>query len=93
MKRPSENAPRWMHRLYAFVAGYFWRPCPICGRKFGGHEWAADLMTSLHSGVGVCPNCAGVARRRNHLFVKACRDDMPYTATLAGTKEQAPTDF
>lgn len=30
--------PRWTNRLYARVAGYFWVPCPICGRDFGGHE-------------------------------------------------------
>jgi hypothetical protein len=32
------SLPRWVHRLYAFVAGYFWLPCPVCGRMFGGHE-------------------------------------------------------
>ena len=30
--------PRWMHRLWAAIAGYFWLPCPRCGRMFGGHE-------------------------------------------------------
>jgi len=30
--------PRWMHKLYASAAGYFWLPCPVCGRMFGGHE-------------------------------------------------------
>jgi hypothetical protein len=30
--------PRWLHRLYAAALGYFWLPCPICGRMFGGHE-------------------------------------------------------
>lgn len=31
--------PRTFHRLYAKIVGYFWLPCPICGRYFGGHEW------------------------------------------------------
>lgn len=29
---------RRLHRLYAWLFGYFWLPCPICGRMFGGHE-------------------------------------------------------
>lgn len=34
----ESHLPRWMHRLYAFVTRYFWKPCPRCGRPFGGHE-------------------------------------------------------
>lgn len=30
--------PRWMHHVYAYLMGYFWIPCPLCGRIFGGHE-------------------------------------------------------
>jgi len=29
---------RWLNRLYAGLFGYFWLPCPICARPFGGHE-------------------------------------------------------
>lgn len=29
---------RLLHKLYAFIFGYFWLPCPKCGRYFGGHE-------------------------------------------------------
>jgi hypothetical protein len=29
---------RILHRLYAHLFGYFWLPCPLCGRMFGGHE-------------------------------------------------------
>ena len=29
---------RTLNRLYAFVCGYFWLPCPLCGDMFGGHE-------------------------------------------------------
>jgi hypothetical protein len=32
------NRWRWLSRLYAAVFGYFWMPCPVCGRFFGGHE-------------------------------------------------------
>lgn len=30
--------PRFVHRAYAALAGYFWLPCPLCGHGFGGHE-------------------------------------------------------
>jgi hypothetical protein len=30
--------PRWVHKIYAFLNGYFWMPCPTCGEMFGGHE-------------------------------------------------------
>jgi hypothetical protein len=29
---------RTLNRLYAFLWGYFWLPCPKCGQMFGGHE-------------------------------------------------------
>lgn len=38
MKRMSV-LPRWIHRAWAFGLGYFWLPCPLCGRYSGGHEW------------------------------------------------------
>jgi hypothetical protein len=31
--------PRWMHHAYAWALRYFWLPCHLCGRHFGGHEW------------------------------------------------------
>lgn len=31
--------PRWVHREYARLFGYFWIPCPLCREPFGGHEW------------------------------------------------------
>lgn len=30
--------PRWVHRWFAWQFGYFWLPCPLCRRPFGGHE-------------------------------------------------------
>lgn len=50
--------PRWLHRVYAFLFGYFWVPCPICGRMFGGHEnggtlWLTGTATS-RSGRSLC---------------------------------------
>jgi hypothetical protein len=64
MKYPFRR-PRWLHRWYADLMGYFWLPCPICGENFGGHEWAATLMLNKSKGYGVCPKCVEAARRSN----------------------------
>ncbi len=63
---------RLWNYLYAFVHGYFWLPCPICGENFGGHEWSGgtSLMTSINTGRGVCSNCKEEAKRRNIKFMK-----------------------
>ena len=33
---------RWLNRvanrIYAIARGYYWLPCPVCGRMYGGHE-------------------------------------------------------
>lgn len=52
--------PRWFHHLYALVGGYFWLPCPECGRHWGGHEWAdnATVWMSGGKGYGICTDCA-----------------------------------
>lgn len=56
---------RLWNRLLALWGGYFWLPCPICGRNFGGHEWAATLKHSAFRGEGVCPKCVMECSRRN----------------------------
>jgi len=38
MTTPEGEVMRFLNRLYAFVFGYFWLPCPICNRMYGGHE-------------------------------------------------------
>ena len=57
--------PRWAHRVYARLFGYFWLPCNLCGEMTGGHEWRDidGLPASIpdpHGGpgrVGICPAC------------------------------------
>jgi hypothetical protein len=57
--------PRWVHQLYAAVFGYCWGRCPLCGQKFGGHEWRSinGLSASItdkdkpNTGHGICPCC------------------------------------
>lgn len=52
---------RW-HHLRAVLGGYFWHPCPVCGRMFGGHE-VSDASGELLDGNGfgsiTCPECPG----------------------------------
>lgn len=35
---PLRRRFRRLNQAYAFLASYFWLPCPICGEMFGGHE-------------------------------------------------------
>jgi len=47
--------PRFLHKFWAMLFGYFWMPCDLCQRPFGGHEhcWATN-----GKGYCVCPDCA-----------------------------------
>ena len=52
--------PRWLHRLYAGLAGAFWMPCPVCGRMFGGHERPGGTYTYADGRRFVtCRKCRG----------------------------------
>lgn len=51
--------------MYAFCLGYFWLSCPLCRKRFGGHETGACLYTSWGHGESVCPECVGEADRIN----------------------------
>jgi hypothetical protein len=55
---------RTMNKLFAWVAGYFWMPCPLCKQYFGGHEWrdidgrsSAIRVAGEGCGTGICPDC------------------------------------
>ena len=55
-------------RLHAYLAGYFWLPCPNCGRMFGGQELATGTghSTSIPkpdgsgTGLAICPSCTAL---------------------------------
>jgi hypothetical protein len=58
--------PYWFrsaHRWYAAAFGYFWLPCPLCHRPFGGHEWRQvggrpdSIPTGDGCNTGICPPC------------------------------------
>jgi len=62
-KPPRFVKPRFLHRAYALLRGYFWLPCPMCGKKFGGHEWrtvnaSIPIMGSPGKGRGICQRCS-----------------------------------
>ena len=63
--RREIKLPRFVHRVYAGLNAYFWLPCPICGRMFGGHEEKGMLYKGWHGGVSVCSNCIEIAEKRN----------------------------
>lgn len=56
---------RFWNRMFAFFNGYFWLSCPLCDKKFGGHEWksGANIAISYGTGEGVCPDCAEKAKK------------------------------
>ena len=54
---------RFLNQIYAFAWGYFWIPCPVCGKMFGGHEHADGCLHTIpsdepHIGYVICPDCA-----------------------------------
>jgi len=67
------EAWRSVHEEYARLHGYFWLPCPLCDRSFGGHEWRSingkessipDPFEGPGSGmsIGICPSCTREGR-------------------------------
>lgn len=56
------SLPRWCHRLWAKMRGFFWMPCPTCGDPFGGHEASGSLMVEPGRGLLVCEECEAVLK-------------------------------
>ena len=82
--------PRFVHHFYATVKGYFWLPCPICGKNFGGHE--IDMHTTVlwsepYRGSFTCrnPACTKEARRRNAVHTERLRGK--HVAKIVQTKK------
>jgi len=58
--------PRIVHRAYAWLFAYFWKPCPICERMFGGHEEPRGfLKTGYYTSLVVCALCIDRADEKN----------------------------
>lgn len=62
--RVLPRRPRWLHRSYAFLFRYFWLPCPLCYRNFGGHETGGALYPDYGTsgGTSICLDCARARR-------------------------------
>jgi hypothetical protein len=64
---PPADAPRSVHEDFAKTNGFYWLPCPRCGKMTGGHEKLGDHVAcrkgdgSAHSAcckrTGVDPVC------------------------------------
>lgn len=69
--------PRILHKIYAHLFYYFWKPCPICGREFGGHEklggvlFTREYAPNSYVVEAVCENCGEEASSRNKGFLAA----------------------
>lgn len=50
---------RWLHHVYAVLVGFFWLPCPLCGRPFGGHESGDSVPNPTRPAtyVAICSRC------------------------------------
>jgi hypothetical protein len=58
---------RWraFHRRYAARHGFFWLPCILCDRPFGGHESGdsiPDPTGPTNGGVAICSQCTRAGR-------------------------------
>ena len=55
-----------IHRRYANKHGYFWLPCTLCNRPYGGHQAGGSIPdpTAGHPGMGIsiCPHCTRAGR-------------------------------
>lgn len=63
-----------MHRLYAYLFGYFWLPCPKCGQMFGGHEWGSGTVETEDFNVrrAICPDCEASPDYDPRRYVNGC---------------------
>lgn len=65
----QSKLPRFIHKMWAKLFNYFWLPCPICGRTFGGHESKQNniLWFDKGKGKGFCndPECWKIATQKN----------------------------
>lgn len=57
--------PRFSNWVWSIWGRFFWLPCPLCKRNFGGHEPHGSLYLGKFNGVGVCPKCIDKANALN----------------------------
>jgi hypothetical protein len=78
---------RRLNQFYAWLLSYFWKPCPLCGQMFGGHEWRdidgkiSQVPKPGHpvgTGTAICPDCtrAGHGRSPNPRIIRVDLDEL-----------------
>lgn len=69
MKNRENKLRIALRRLRAEAGGYFWLPCPNCGRMFAGYECGSTLWDEVDPvrGKMTCndPECMEEVERRN----------------------------
>lgn len=85
LELPREQ--RMLRRLTAWALGYFWLPCPCCGRHFAGFE-VGDRHLQV-DGVSLmacrwCDDCPGAAREQATLALQAGEDVARAVAEAGG---------
>jgi hypothetical protein len=48
--------PRWLAKTRANLGGYFWLPCRVCGRMYGGFECSEVMAADKETGELLGPN-------------------------------------
>ena len=48
---------RALNKSYAWMMGYFWIPCEVCEKPFGGHEVHKRITVTTLEQVP-CPDCS-----------------------------------
>lgn len=80
-------ALRWIEHLRATLGGYFWLPCPNCGRMFSGRESHQTLWIDVGSGRCTCnhPICVAQVDEKNARFkeAKALKEGLNKQARLS----------
>ena len=88
--------PRWIQKLWANIFSYFWKPCPLCGKYFGGHEWGRWNHFSVPSDAlgysqGICFYCTE-KRRIDPEFVTDAMRETAETYGIEGLIIRAGSD-
>ena len=84
---------RLINQIYAWLVGFFWLPCPICGKYFGGHEieqWGcASIPQKEGNNKCICGECA-----HNHPKQEKYLNDnnIPYRTWVRIDRFSSPND-
>ncbi|MFE9735468.1 hypothetical protein ACFYO9_33995 [Streptomyces sp. NPDC005863] len=66
-----------IHQRYAKRHGFYWLPCVLCSRPYGGHQHAGSIPDPEYGpgsgrSVGICPHCT-----RHGRHIELSDDDLP----------------